>query len=157
MGQALEERWFERMLTEHGTSRWHFVICRLDDNRAIGTIGLFHLDLTNGNAGMGITIGEPGETERGLGTDALEALLDFAFGRLRLERVWLDVFEFNGRAIRSYEKAGFTREGVARRGAYRDGVWVDVVEMSILREEWATRRASEPFPGSWPPPSAAGS
>jgi len=150
MSHALEERWFEKMLEDHGTARWFFVICRLDDSRPIGTIGLFHVDLTNGSAGIGITIGEPGETDQGLGTDALEALLDFGFGRLRLERLWLDVYDFNGRAMRSYDKAGFTREGVARHGAWRDGGWVDVVQMAILWDEWAARRAAQPFPGPWP-------
>jgi RimJ/RimL family protein N-acetyltransferase len=151
MSEALEERWFERMLDGQGTRGWHFLICRLDDDRPIGTIGLFEIDLTNGNAGIGISIGPPGDRGIGLGTDALEALLDFGFGRLRLERLWLDVYDFNAAAIRSYEKAGFLREGVARHGTFREGRYIDVVEMAILRDEWAACRAADPFPGEWPP------
>jgi RimJ/RimL family protein N-acetyltransferase len=151
MGTALEERWFEGMLERHGTSDWYFVICRLGSDRAIGNMGLHGVDLTNGSAAVGITIGETDEHGKGLGTDALEALLDFGFGRLRLERMWLDVYDFNGRAIASYRKAGLQREGVARHGAYRDGRFVDVVAMAILRDEWAARRATDAFPGAWPP------
>jgi RimJ/RimL family protein N-acetyltransferase len=147
---AFEERWFDRMTADQGGSAWFFIICRLDDGRPIGTIGLFEVDLTNGSAGIGITIVEPRDQGLGLGTDAVEALLDFGFGRLRLERMWLDAYDFNARAIRSYEKAGFVREGVARHGGYRDGVFVDLVAMAILRDEWAARRAAEPFPGPWP-------
>lgn len=151
LSAAQEERWFEGMLERQGTTDWYFLICRLGDDTPIGTIGLLQVDLTNGSAGCGITIGDPSDTGQGLGTDALEALVDFGFARLRLERMWLDVYDFNERAIRSYEKAGFVREGAARHGAYRDGRFVDVVGMAILRDEWTARRAAEPFPGPWPP------
>ncbi len=151
MGLAVEERWFESMLDRQGESGWLFVICRLDDGRPIGNLGLFGIDHTNGSAAIGITIGEVEQQGAGFGTDALEALLDFGFGRLRFERMSLEVYPTNARAIRSYEKAGFVREGVARHGVYRDGQFVDVVDMAILRDEWAARRASEPFPGPWRP------
>ena len=146
LGQALEERWFERMIEAQGTDRWFFVICRLDDDRPIGTVGLFELDLTNGSAGIGILIGDPADTGQGFGTDAVEVLLDFGFGELRLERMWLDVYDFNPRAVRSYEKAGFVHEGTLRHGVYRRGQFVDVRRMAILRDEWTTRRAANPFP-----------
>jgi RimJ/RimL family protein N-acetyltransferase len=154
MGQALEERWWERMTEAQGDGHWYFLICRLEDGEPIGNLGLFEIDVVNGSAGIGITIGEETDRGHGLGTDAMETLLDFGFGRLRLHRMWLDAYDFNERAIRSYEKAGFVREGMARHGAYRDGEFVDVVAMSILRDEWAARRAAEPFPGPWRPPGA---
>lgn len=152
MSVAQEERWFDGMLERQGANAWFFVICRHGDDTPVGTLGLFEVDPTNGSAGIGISLGDPANFGQGLGTDALEALLDFGFGRLRLERLWLDVYDFNERAIRSYEKAGFVREGVGRHGAYRDGKFVDVVAMAILRDEWAARRAADPFPGPWPPP-----
>lgn len=152
LGQALEERWFEQMLERQGQSGWFFLICRLDDDRPIGNVGLLEIDLTNGSAGIGIML-ERDEQGQGFGSDALEALLDFGFGRLRLERMWLDVYDHNARAIRAYEKCGFVREGVARHGAWRDGRFVDVVAMSILKGEWAERRAADAFPGPWPPAS----
>jgi diamine N-acetyltransferase len=151
MSVAQEERWFEGMLERQGATDWFFLICRLGDDTPIGTIGLLQVDLTNGSAGCGITIGDPSDRDQGLGTDALEALVDFGFNRLRLERIWLHVYDFNERGIRSYEKAGFVREGAARHGAFRDGRFVDVVQMAILRDEWAARRAADSFPDPWPP------
>ena len=111
IGIAQEERWFERMLEDHGKSAWLFAICRLDDERPIGTIGLFLVDLTNGNAGVGISIGDPAEAGRGFGSDAMEVLLDFGFGRLRLERLWLDAYDFNERAIRVVRAARLRARG----------------------------------------------
>lgn len=137
LSQVLEEGWFERMLASHGKEGYHFVICRLSNDQPIGTIGLFEMDNLNGSAGMGISIGEKALWGQGLGTDALNALLDFGFGELRLERIWLDVYEFNERARRSYEKCGFVLEGTKRRAVYRRGRHHDVQLMAILRDEWA--------------------
>jgi RimJ/RimL family protein N-acetyltransferase len=155
IGHAQEEGWLDGMLARQGHDSWFFVICSLSDDRPIGTTGLFEVDLTNGNAGIGILIGDPADQGKGLGTDAMEALLDFGFGELRLERMWLDVYAFNPRGVRSYEKAGFVHEGTLRHAVYRRRGFHDVHRMAILRAEWADRRAADPFPG--PPTEGPGS
>ena len=76
------------------------------------------------------------EWSAGYGTDALCAICDFGFGQLRLERIELDVYEPKRRAQRSYEKAGFTREGTLRHAHFADGRFHDVERMSLLRDEW---------------------
>jgi RimJ/RimL family protein N-acetyltransferase len=145
MGRAQEERWFERMLDGEGREAYHFVICLREDGRPIGTIGFFDLSLLNGSAELGISIGEKALWGRGLGTDALEVLIDFGFGELRLERIKLRVYDFNKRAIRAYEKVGFTLEGTERHATYRRGRYHDDHIMSILREEWLAQER----PRSW--------
>jgi RimJ/RimL family protein N-acetyltransferase len=138
IGEAMEERWFEDMLDHHGRDRWFFVICQLEDDRAVGSIDLHALDLTNGSAGLGILIGDPADTSQGYGSDAIRALLDFGFGELRLERIWLDVYDDNARARHVYERIGFIHEGTFRRGLFRHGRYVDVHRMAVLRGEWTT-------------------
>jgi diamine N-acetyltransferase len=138
MSEASEEAWFTEMMTREGKDAYHFVMCRLEDDQPIGTIGLFHIDLLNGNAGIGIGIGEKQMWGQGYGTDAMNALLDFGFGQLRLERMWLEVYDFNARARRSYEKSGFVLEGTERRAIYMRGQFHDVHLMSILRYVWVS-------------------
>jgi RimJ/RimL family protein N-acetyltransferase len=53
-----------------------------------------------------------------------------------LHRISLEVFAFNPRARRAYEKAGFVVEGVLRDALYWDGEWVDSIAMSVLAAEW---------------------
>lgn len=133
---ASEEQWFERMLADQGKGGYFFVGCLLEDDRPVGTIGLFDLDLRDGNAGLGISLGAPEDRGRGLGTDMLRALLGFGFGMLRLERVWLDVYDINPGARRVYERVGFVHEGTLRRAVFREGEFVDVHRMAILAGEW---------------------
>jgi RimJ/RimL family protein N-acetyltransferase len=138
IGQAMEERWFEDMLDHHGRDRWFFVIALLADERPVGSIDLHAVDLTNGGAGLGILIGDPADTSQGYGSDAIRALLGFAFRELRLQRVWLDVYDDNARGRHVYERIGFVQEATFRRGLFRQGRYVDVHRMAILRDEWPT-------------------
>lgn len=148
---ASETQWFERILASQGRDGYFFVACLIADDRAIGTIGLFELDLVNGSAGLGISIGDPADQGHGLGTDMLRALLAFGFGSLRLERIWLDVYDFNPRARHVYERVGFATEGVLRHAVFRENRFVDVHRMAILAEEWRAANAeaagsAEPSP-----------
>ena len=142
MSVAMEEQWFERAVADQGKNGYHFVACLLEDDRPIGTVGLFDLDLVNGNAGLGISIGAAADRGRGHGSDMLRALLAFAFGSLRLERIWLDVYDFNPGARRVYERVGFVEEGVLRHAIFREDAYRDVHRMAILREEWTAAASS---------------
>ena len=143
IGQAMEERWFEDLLDHHGRDRWLFVICRLADARPVGSLDLHEIDLTSGGAGLGIMIGDPADRSKGYGGDAIGVLLDFSFDQLRLERVWLDVYDANPDARRLYDRLGFVHEATFRHGIFRGGRFDDVHRMAILRSEWAERRTAD--------------
>lgn len=113
-----------------------FVLCRLGDTAQLGGVGLRTIDRINGSAEVSIFIGDPGAWGQGLGTDAMNVLLDFAFGELRLQRVWLRVFDYNPRARRSYEKAGFVMEATLRHDRFHRGRHHDSHLMAIVREDW---------------------
>lgn len=128
---------YEDAVKGDGADVFRFVICLLDDDRAIGRVDVFEIDRQNRSCAFGITIGDPDLWGQGLGTDAVNALIDFAFGQLRMERVWLDTDDHNERAQAVYRKAGFTLEGRFRRAFYQDGRWSDDLRMAMLRDEWA--------------------
>ena len=88
------------------------------------------------DAFVGLGIGETEYWSKGYGTDVMNVLLRFAFTEINLKRVTLTVFEYNPRAVRSYEKAGFRHEGRLRDLLYREGRRWDNLFMGILREEW---------------------
>jgi [ribosomal protein S5]-alanine N-acetyltransferase len=126
----------ERLALGTDEETYAFIICLLDDEQPIGEASLMELDRLNGSAELGIFIGEKEEWGKGYGTDAVNALVDFGFGSLRLERIWLEVWIENDRARRSYDKAGFVHEGTLRHDRYEGGRFTDGDIMSILRDEW---------------------
>lgn len=133
---ASRQRRYEESAKDADADVFRFMICLLADDRGIGRTDLFDLDRQNGSCALGITIGEPELWGHGLGTDAVNALVDFAFGQLRMERVWLDTDAHNTRAQAAYAKAGFLEEGRLRRAFFQDGRWSDDVRMALLRPEW---------------------
>jgi RimJ/RimL family protein N-acetyltransferase len=129
----------ESAANEAGRDWFVFIICLVEDDRPIGRADVFAIDRHNGSAGFGLAIGEHEVRGAGLGTDAVNAIVDFCFGQLRLERVWLVTDSVNLRAQHVYEKAGFVHEGRLRRAFYQDGVFQDDIRMAMLRSEWEER------------------
>ena len=70
-----------------------------------------------------------------------------AFEEQGLNRVDLEVYDFNPRARRVYEQVGFIHEGVKRQALRFEDEWIDASIMSILADEWATHRG---YPSDWP-------
>jgi RimJ/RimL family protein N-acetyltransferase len=112
-------------------------------DRLVGTCAFSQLDGDNGSALYHITIGEKDAWGRGYGTEATRLMLDHAFGPLALHRIALFVFEFNERAIRTYQRCGFVIEGRARESIFRDGRWWDELAMSVLESDWKKLRESD--------------
>ena len=111
-----------------------------ESDRLIGTCAFSQLDGDNGSTLFHITIGERDAWGHGYGSETTQLMVAHAFTRLALHRVALSVFEFNERAIRTYEKCGFTVEGRARGAIFRDGRFWDEIHMSILAPEWEARQ-----------------
>jgi RimJ/RimL family protein N-acetyltransferase len=135
VSKETSERWYdEHVAKKHGESNYHFVICLLGSSELIGQCDFHHI-WDGFRTDLGIFL-LPGYVGKGYGTDALNALVDFGFGELTLERIGLTVDPENERAIRSYEKCGFVREGIIRAGRRHRGEIRDELQMSILRPEW---------------------
>ncbi len=143
MSQAEEERWFEKMLSRPIDEHVLGVEVRLppagqegESWKLIGTTGLMGIDWRDRNAELGILIGEKSYWDHGYGTETVRLLAKYGFDTLNLHRIFLRVFESNPRAIRAYEKAGFTHEGRQRQAQFSDGCYQDVLMMSILEAEF---------------------
>ncbi|HET7027438.1 MAG TPA: GNAT family protein [Candidatus Limnocylindrales bacterium] len=127
---------FERRAADPPRDVINLAVCLRADGRPIGRVDVFEIDPYNGNAGFGIGIGDADDRGQGFGREAVRALCDYAFGQLRLERLWLTTDADNVIAQHLYESIGFRREGVARHAYYQDGRYQDDVRMAILRAEW---------------------
>ncbi len=111
------------------------------DGELIGNTGLQQIDTKkNLKATWGIVIGDKNYWGQGLGADTLRTILKFGFKKLKLNRIELGVFTFNKRGIRCYEKCGFKKEGLHRQTVYKHGKFIDVIIMSILKNDYKKLR-----------------
>jgi RimJ/RimL family protein N-acetyltransferase len=136
MSHARRRARYEDAVKGDGAEVFRFIICDLTDDGALGRLDVFDIDRANGSCAFGIALGDPARWGQGLGTDAVNAVVDFAFGELRMERVWLDTDADNARAQAAYRKAGFTVEGRLRHVWFQDGGFTDDIRMAMLRDEW---------------------
>jgi RimJ/RimL family protein N-acetyltransferase len=102
----------------------------------IGMICYNRIDRDNRNVDIDMLIGDKKYWNLGLGSDALKTFIRYLFTHFGLNRIWLGSYVYNERALRTYEKAGFMREGVLREDAYIEGKFVDTIVLSILRREF---------------------
>lgn len=113
-----------------------YIIETLDNHKAIGIISIINIDYKNRNAELIIDIGDKTMWNKGIGTEAIELILNIVFNEMNLHRLFLQVFAFNDSAIALYSKLGFTKEGQLREALYRNGKYHDIINMSILKVEY---------------------
>jgi hypothetical protein len=63
-------------------------------------------------------------------------VLRFAFHQMNLNRVSLEAFESNERALACYRKCGFREEGRLRQDRFKHGRYYDTIVMGVLRKEF---------------------
>ena len=73
---------------------------------------------------------------KGIGTEAMKTLINFAFDKMNLYRLEAEVLEFNTASIKLVEKLGFSKEGTLRKAKYARGKYWDIFRYGLLREEW---------------------
>ncbi|MTE12452.1 GNAT family N-acetyltransferase [Nocardia aurantiaca] len=132
--------------------RLDLAIVEVATARCVGEAVLNQWDPGNRSCNFRILIG-PGGQGRGLGTEATRLIVGYGFETLGLHRISLEVYAFNPRARRSYEKAGFRPEGVLRESLRYGDRWIDATVMSILAREWAEHRG---YPESAQPAGESG-
>jgi len=96
----------------------------------VGNVWLWNIHDVNRTGELRVLLGEG--LDKGCGTEACQLLLEFAFRRLNLNKVYLYVLASNLRARRSFEKAGFREEGLLREEFYVEGAYRDVYRMGAF-------------------------
>ncbi|HEY7467597.1 MAG TPA: GNAT family N-acetyltransferase [Dehalococcoidia bacterium] len=107
------------------------------EGRHIGNVMYYNADFHRKEAEIGVTIGLREYWGRGYGTDLLRTFAGYLFESLSLERIYLKTLDWNLRAQRCFENAGFTRYGTSRRGEY------NFILMDIRRGEYNSDKAAE--------------
>lgn len=112
------------------------LIVNQEKDEVLGDVEINQIHPVHRSANIRIALYEECHFGKGYGTEAMRLMLEYGFGNLNLHRFSLDVYSFNERAIRTYEKLGFEREGVQREALYYDHKYHDVIIMGLLSKDY---------------------
>jgi RimJ/RimL family protein N-acetyltransferase len=116
----------------------------------VGEVVLNEVDLVALTCNLRVLVG-PLRRDRGLGTEAVGLATAYGIERLGMRRITLEVFEFNPRARRVYEKVGYVVTGVRPGELVFDGVEVAALDMAVDGAHW---RGFPAAPSPAPDPTA---
>jgi RimJ/RimL family protein N-acetyltransferase len=116
------------------TIRHQFAI-ETREGKHIGNCTYYGIDSDKGEAELGIMIGDRDYWDQGYGSDAVIALLEYVFGKTKLNRLYLKTLVNNKRAQKCFAKCGFTPCGHLKKDGY------SFILMELNRQEWKKRQA----------------
>lgn len=131
VGRPVVERWFASLETGPGSTKVVFAVEDLASGHAVGLAQLHRIDWIDRTSFFGFQLGDPEVRGRGLGKEAMQLLIGFAFQRLNLRKLLCDVVASNDAALGLYKGLGFVEEGRMRRQVYRQGAYHDVLLLAL--------------------------
>lgn len=130
------EKYLNSILENSSNDNLNYVIAEKNTLNYIGSIDIMNINWVARIGTLGIVIPHKNSHNKGIGTEAINLLLKYSFERANLNKIQLDVSEFNLGGIRCYEKCGFVREGIIRENVYIDGKYFSTIKMGILKREF---------------------
>jgi RimJ/RimL family protein N-acetyltransferase len=106
----------------------------------VGNIALQEINWLSRSAEYAIVLGEKDYWGKGLGMEASTLILEHAFCRLNLFRVYCGTSADNLPMQKLAKHMGMQQEGVRRSAIYKNGFYRDIYEYGILREDYLERR-----------------
>src|ERR1043166_6626311 len=120
-----------RDVERHEILKWGIAL----DGRLIGSVTLFHMELTQRRAEIGYALGRA-YWGNGFMGEALTAVINYAFDSLNLHRIEADVDPRNDASVRTVQRLGFQREGYLRERWQVSGEIQDAFFFGLLRPDW---------------------
>lgn len=137
LNMANQNAWFDR--TMQNPNDYMFIITRLSDNTPLGACGLLYTNWIIRSADFSFYIGidELYIDDKGLAKEAAGLLIDYGFKNLNLNKIWMELYEFDTAKIDFFTgKFGFHIDGKLRQNAFEDGRYYDSFIISLLRDEY---------------------
>ena len=107
-------------------------ICKIDTAKAIGLIDLFDFDAKNKRAGIGIIIQNETNRNQGLGREALDLLVNYAFQKLQLHQVYANIGADNEASLKLFTTFGFQEIGVKKEWNLLNGKYHDELIFQLI-------------------------
>lgn len=125
--------WYDKIINDHTNKNIYFVIKKNVTEENVGLIQISNIDWINRNASVGIQIIRE-EWGKGVGSEALNLLLDYSFNILNLIKIVAEVASFNENSLRLFRKSGFEIEGQLKNQLYYHNEYHDVFVLGRFKK-----------------------
>jgi len=129
ISKKAQEKWYKNRYLKDKT---YLIFIVLDNKSPVAYGQITHIDRINRFCEVGFCIA-PESQGKGYGKIRIKKIVDYAIKKLKMHRVYLEVFAVNQRAIKLYERCGFKKEGILQDKIFKHKKFHDVVVMSIIR------------------------
>ncbi len=133
----MQEQWFEKAVNNDATSIM-FSIKRASDNLLLGCCGLVYAHWVYRHADLSLYIGHNDAyiDDKGYAKESCELLFTYAFKDLGLNKIWTEIYSFDDKKKKLYQRLGMSIDGVLRQNYFYEGKYWDSNVFSILASEW---------------------
>lgn len=138
LNMSNQEKWYEKLNNASATD-FMFMFVRLKDNAPLGAGGLLYTNWIIRSSDFSFYIGHENKyiDHDGYAEEATRLLLDYGFKHLNLNKVWMELYEFDKRKIEFFtKKFGFVKDGMLRENCFEDGKYHDSMIISLLQKEY---------------------
>lgn len=136
-----QNRWFESV--SNSSNDFMFGIVELGSNELIGACGLLYINWIIRSADFSFYVGKNdiyvGDAD-GLAAEAAALLIDHGFKTLDLNKIWMELYEFDSKKLRFFtEEFKFQIDGTLRQNCFYEGKFHDSKILSLLSREWLSK------------------
>lgn len=129
--------WFDNLKDDN--SFRYIISSKIDKTKTYGTAIISKIDWKNRSCSIDIKLLMKFQGN-GYGSEAIELLKQYIFEELNMNRIFLNILEYNTKSIKLFEKMGFIQEGIKRKAIFKNGKYNDLIVYSLLKEEYVNER-----------------
>jgi UDP-4-amino-4,6-dideoxy-N-acetyl-beta-L-altrosamine N-acetyltransferase len=138
ISEAEHARWFAGALTDETKRYW---IIQLD-GEPVGLANLYDISTLHKRAYWAFYLADDRVRGKGVGSYTERFVLHHVFADMGLDKLCCEVLATNEGVVKMHQRYGFAVDGVLRRHVIKASERIDVVTMSLMRDEWAAGRWS---------------
>ena len=133
ISEAEHALWFATVVDDDTKRYWIIEL----DGEPVGLANLYDISTLHRRAYLGLYLADDRVRGVGVGSATDRFLMSHAFEELGLEKLCAEALATNVAGIKVHQNQGFRVDGVLRNHVLKGDKRVDVVTMSLLRDEWA--------------------
>ena len=141
LNQDNQITWFKKL--NSSANDFMFVIVRNADQKVIGACGLLYINWIIRSADFSFYIGESNLyiDSIGFAEDASKLLIKYGFDSLNLNKIWMELYEFDLSKINFFtNKFSFSIDGKLRENCFEDGRYYDSLIISLIAKDFTLKK-----------------